>query len=333
MSQLARSFDMKGEFALQQEMGREARGRRWLAARSGAAVALAIATLGAAWAAPEGQKGGPPSFKPVWKMELPAGAQRVAVADVTEDKLPRLLVLNAEGTLSIQKLSADGSKEEATVPLGTGADRFVVGHFTKGKPAQIVVPNAVFYREGESYRKKALPDLAEVSGSVRFADGTETIFSMGQDGPPSSFELDLAAEKPVKASRELPEPQPQGSDYREIVPFFPPELFERESFPQEVKNGGLVRLFVPRADKKLYGIFSWQPAEGSYVAVVDGSDLFPDAKADMKPLWKSPKLAGKVLDIAFGPDPKGGAQTGLLVLTRAGADGKGRSLEFFAPEP
>jgi hypothetical protein len=53
----------------------------------------------------------------------------------------------------------------------------------------------------------------------------------------------------------------------------------------------------------------------------------------MKPLWKSPKLGGKVLDMALGADPKGGTQTGLLVLTQAGEDGKGRSMEFFALEP
>jgi hypothetical protein len=99
-----------------------------------------------------------------------------------------------------------------------------------------------------------------------------------------------------------------------------------------VKSGRLVRLFVPRSDKKLYGVFSWQAAEGSSIAVVGGGDLFPDVNAAMKPLWKSDKLAGKVLDLALGPDPKGGAQTGLLVLTQAGADGLGRSLEFFALE-
>src|SRR5262249_4337774 len=153
-----------------------------------------------------------------------------------------------------RKLSAEGSKEEATVALGPGAARFVVGHFTKDKlagdrrPAQIVVPNAVFYREGETYRKKALPDLTEVTGSVRFADGTENIFSMTPDSPPASFELDLGAENPVKSGREVPQPQAEGSDYREIIPFFPPEIFEKEPFPEEVKSGGLVRLFVPRSD-------------------------------------------------------------------------------------
>lgn len=294
---------------------------------------LAMSAIGAVRAAPEGGKSGPPAFKPAWKMDLPAGTQRVAVADVTGDKLPRLLVLNAEGTLAVRKLSAEGSKEEATLTLGPGAERFVVGHFARGKPAQIVVPQAVFYREGDAYRKKALPDLTEVTGSVRFADGTETIFSMAPESPPESFALDLAAEMPVRPGRALPQPEAEGTDLREIVAFFPAEMFERESFPAEIKSGRLVRLFVPYSDKKLYGVFSWQAADGSHVAVVGGGDLFPEPAAGMKPLWKSPKLPGKVLDIALGADPKNGMQTGMLVLTQAGEDGKGRSLEFFALEP
>jgi hypothetical protein len=315
---------------LQQQVGRETRrGGRF----SAGVLLLATGVIGTAHAAPEGQKGGPPAFKSIWKMDLPVGTRRVAVAAMTEEKHPRLLVLNAEGTLAIRKLSAEGSKEEATVALGPGADHFVVGRFAKDKPAQIVVPNAVFYREGESYRKKPLPDLPEVTGSVRFADGTENIFVMSQDGPPAGYELDLGAEKPLNPGREVPQPEPEGGVYREITPFFSPELFEREPFPDEAKKGGILRLFVPRSDKKLYGVFAWQAADGPYVAVMGGGDLFPELNAGMKPLWKSPKLGGKVLDIALGPDPRGGNQTGILVLIQAGEDGKGRSLEFFALEP
>jgi hypothetical protein len=292
--------------------------------------------MGPVMAAAEEPKSGAPAFKPVWEMDLPAGTQRVALADVTDDKLPRLLVLSADGTLAIRKLSAEGAKEEASVALGPGAAQFVVGHFSKGRPAQIVVPNAVFYREGDSYRKKELADLKEVTGSVRFEDGSEAIFVMNEgkgEGPPTSYELDLGAEKPLKTGRELPQPRAEENAYREITPHFPPSVFDNGPFPAEVKSGALARLFVPRGDKRLYGVLSWQAADGSYVVVIGGGDLFPEPVAGMKPVWKSPKLAGKVLDIALGPDPKGGAGTGMLVLTQAGDDGKGRRVQFFALEP
>lgn len=296
------------------------------------ALLLTGSATGPGLAAPEGKKSGAPSYRSAWTMELPSGARRVAVADVTADKRPRLLVLDGEGTLSIRKLSREGATEEAKVALGAGAERFVVGRFDRGGPAQIVVPNAVFHREGESYRKKAIPDLPEVHGSVRFADGSEEIISTVGDGPPISHALDLGAEKLLKPGRELAEPTPEGGTYREIVLHLSAEMFEAEPFPVEVKRGSLARLFVPRSGGRLYGVFSWQATDGSHVAVVDSADLFPDAKADMKPLWKSPKLSGKVLDIALGPDPRGGAQPGLLVLTAAGDDGKGRRVEFFALE-
>lgn len=314
-------------------------GRPAVAAASAWALLAVVGAAGPAWAAVEEPKSKTLAFKPVWKMDLPAGTRRVAVADTAatgasgEEKAVRLLVLNAEGVLAIRKLSNAGAKEEASVSLGPGAAHFVVGHFARGGPAQIVVPSAVFYREGETYRKKALPDLTEVTGSVRFADGTENIFVMSRESPPLGYELDLAAEKPLKAGRDVPTPGAEDGAYREISPHLTPEIFENEPFPEPVKRGGLVRLFAPRADKRLYGILSWQAADGSYVAAVGGGDLFPEPAADMKPLWKSEKLSGKVLDIALGPDPKGGTESGFLVLTQVGDDGKGRQIEFFTLAP
>ena len=51
--------------------------------------------------------------------------------------------------------------------------------------------------------------------------------------------------------------------------------------------------------------------------------------AELKPVWKSPKLS-TILDVAVGTDPKGSKKTGFFVLQATGADGKGRTLEFFA---
>ena len=46
-------------------------------------------------------------------------------------------------------------------------------------------------------------------------------------------------------------------------------------------------------------------------------------------VWKSQKLS-KILDVAVGADPKGTKKTGFFVLQATGADGKGRTVEFFA---
>ncbi len=47
---------------------------------------------------------------------------------------------------------------------------------------------------------------------------------------------------------------------------------------------------------------------------------------------EEPETSGQGAGPRPRPRPKGGAQPGLLVLTQAGADGQGRSLEFFALE-
>jgi hypothetical protein len=308
---------------------------RRFAGSSVAVGALALlATAGGVWPAraQDAKKSGPPTLKSAWKMDLPTGTQRVAVADVTDDKRPRLLVLDGEGTLSVQKLSDTAAEKEASIPLGAGAARFVAGHFAKDRPAVIAVPGAVYYRDGDKYSKKAAADLTEVTGSVRFPDGREFIFVFTEGSPPVSYSVDLSADKPLKGGPEVPEPDAKAGQFREIVAYLPQEIFDHGPFPDEVKKGAIARLFDPHSENRLYGVLAWQATDGAYVVVVDGADLFPEPKADMKPTWKSPKLAGKVLDIALGPDPKGSKQTGVFVLQAAGDDGKGRVLEFFALE-
>jgi hypothetical protein len=242
-------------------------------------------------------------------------------------------VLNGEGKLTIHKLSETATvpgDSEGVISLGEKADRFAVGHFVKGKPAMIAVPGAIFYREGEAYSKKAAEDLADVGGSVRFTDGAEYILVFGGMGPPSSYGVDLSAANLLIAGPEMLEPKAEGGNYREVVVSLPPELLDHTPLPDEAKKGGVVRLIDPRSDNKLFGLVAWQAADGAYAVLVDGGTLFDRNSGDAKPLWKSPKLAGKILDIAPAPDPKGSKKQGFLILQSTGADGKGRLLEFFA---
>jgi hypothetical protein len=280
--------------------------------------------------AQEARKDATPKFQPVWQMELPEGTQRVAIADVTEDKKPRLLVLDKEGTLTFQNLKDTAAATEGSMPLGKEAARFVTGHFDKAKPALIVVPGAVFYKDGDKYRKKDVPDLTAFTGSARFIDGTDVLFTIVQDAPPTSYAIDLAAANPLTEGRQVPQPDPKGGQFRELQATLPPEMLVREPFPDPVKKGAVVRLVDPYGDDRIFGLFAWQEPDASYVALVDAGALFPRPVPDTKPLWKSPKLSGKVLDIALGPDPKGSKQTGFLVLESTGEAGKGRKIEFFA---
>jgi hypothetical protein len=285
----------------------------------------------------EAKKTGPPAYKSAWKMDLPIGTQRVAVADVTGDKKLRLLVLDDKGTLAIHKLSDAKTEEtktekEGEIALGKDAAKFAVGRFAKDKPALIVVPGALFYRDGDKYSKKEVADLENLSGSVLFSDGTECLFTLGQNGPPTSYGVDLTAEKLLTPGKPMPEPNATAGVYREIVVQLPPNMLQDGPFPDAIKQGALVRLQDIRNDKNLYGVVAWQTAEGPFVAIIGASDLFPMPNSDTKPVWKSPKLAGKVLDIAFGPNPRNTKQTGLFVLQAGGEGGKKPLVEFFSLE-
>ncbi len=280
-------------------------------------------------AAQDDKKNGIPKFTSAWKMELPEGTQRVAIADVTEDKKPRLLVLGKDDTMTVMKLTDGAAAKEGSMALGKEGAKFVTGHFAAGKPALVVVPGAIFYKAGDAYKKKEAPDLKEVTGSARFIDGTEVLFVMTQNEAPTSYAIDLTAEKPLTPGKDLPQPDPNGGQYREIVAHLPPAMLEQEPFPEPVKKGGIVRLIDAYSDNRIFGLLAWQVGDAPYVALLEASALFPQPMPDPKPIWQSAKMPGKVLDIAIGPDPKGSKQTGFLVLETTGDGGKGRTVEYF----
>src|SRR5205085_2587649 len=108
---------------------------------------------------------------------LPAGSSRIAVADVYGDKLPRLLVLDSDHTLSIYEVSTGKLKAGDSLDLGPKAKEFVAGQFAAGQPAVIVSPGAVFY-QGRGGFVKTPVKLDDITGTVRFADGAEFFFLM-----------------------------------------------------------------------------------------------------------------------------------------------------------
>src|SRR5207248_10615416 len=109
-----------------------------------------------------GAKSGPPAFKAVWKMDLPKGSRRFAIADGAADKKPRLLVLGAGNALTVYGLKGEALDKESTVELGQDAASFIVGRFAAGKPAMIVVPGSLFMRVDDKYVKKPAPELKEI---------------------------------------------------------------------------------------------------------------------------------------------------------------------------
>jgi hypothetical protein len=275
-----------------------------------------------------------PTLKSTWKIDLPGDTKRVAVADVTGDKTLRLLTLDGAGVLTVRKMADAAPVKEDTITLGDNADQFAVGQFAKDKPAVVVVPGAVFYRDGDKYAKKSAADIKKIMGTVRYADGVENflVFEQANHGEPQGYSIDLSADNPVKAGNNLPQPDQKPEIYRDISPVLPPEMLQESPFPDALKKGNILRLFFFDKTKKMYALVAWQ-ATTAHLALLNGSDLFhgPDG-GELKPAWKSPALSGKILEIAFGTSLKDPKQGGVYVLEQSGDDGKGRQLEFFSIE-
>jgi hypothetical protein len=283
--------------------------------------------MGTAAEAPK--KAGPPAFKSAWKVDVSATAKRIGVGDVIGDKVPRLLVLDDKNKLTVLNVAGATSKEEASAELGDQGPKFVVGAFAKGKPDIVAVPGAIYYRDGDTVKKKTVSDLADITGFVKFTDGTENFFFFGGAGQPDTYGVDLTAEKPLTAGREMVQPSEGGGVYANLVAHLPGEMLAGLGVPEQGQKAGIIGLFDPRNEGKLYAWIPWAEKDEHTLQVV-GMEALGGGGGEFKALWTSPKLAGKVLDVTVGSDPKNPKQIGMFVLMATGEGGKGRTVEFFA---
>jgi len=295
------------------------------------ALSALTALAGAMGHAQEAKKETGPTFKSAWTVEMAAGTSRLAGADVTGDKKGRLLALEGN-TLHIFNVTGEKPVKEADVDLGKGAASFAAGQFAKGKPAVIVVPGAVFYRDGEKYTKKDAADITDVTGTASFMEGDEAVFYFGGQGQPQSWAIDLAAANPVSNGHEMTDPANGGGVYHVVNARLPAEVLQGLGLPDEARKAPSFGFFDPTKANKLVGWMTWVGADSSHIALFDLNDLHPDQGTPLKVTWKSPKLGGKILDAQVTMDPKGGKKIGFLVLESTGADGKGRQAEFLAIE-
>jgi hypothetical protein len=136
--------------------------------------------------------------------------------------------------------------------------------------------------------------------------------------------VDLGAEKVVTAGHDFVDPGQGGGVYSELTIHPPVDLLQGLHIPEEGQKTLVMGLFDPRNEGKLYQWITWAPKEGgTYLTVAE----FSGGNEEIKPIWKSSKLSGKILDVALGTDPKGSKNSGFLVLTQ---EGDKRTVEFFA---
>ncbi|HZT40572.1 MAG TPA: hypothetical protein VFA07_00200 [Chthonomonadaceae bacterium] len=269
---------------------------------------------------------GQPHFTSAWKITVPSGTRRIAIADVVGDKQLRLLALGEDNTLTINRVTRDGLQKEALIDLGADAAHFAVGRFAKDRPALIAVPGAIFYKEGDKYTRKDTPGLKAIDGSARFVNNTESLLVF-ENGSPKTWTLDLSAADPLVPGKPLVNPQDSAGVLRNEILHASPEKLTTLGIPEPAAKSGVVGGFDPREDGRFYLFAPVVEANGTYLEIVNKDAL---SGGDPSPVWKSDRIDGKALDVAIGRDPRDGKQTGLFVLQATGDGGKDRVITFYA---
>lgn len=272
-----------------------------------------------------------PTLKSTWKSEVAADSRRLAVADMAGDSKLNLLLLGKDGALTIHTLAGAAPVKMDTVELGKGIEGFAALKPGMGKSSLVAIPGAVFYRAGDKYVRKNVGEVGDITGTVRFTDGTENYFHFAGMGEPESHGLDLTAEKPVTAGKAMPSPDMGEGVYESVVAHFGADVFDHLGLPMEARKAGVFGFFATKPGGKLYGCIAWDSKDESYVALAEFANIIGGGSS-FKPAWRSPKFPGRILDFTVAGDPKTGKGTGVYVLTETGADGKGRQVEYFAVE-
>lgn len=249
-------------------------------------------------------KGLPPEYKSLWKMDIAQPAMRVLLGDVTGDKTARLILVTAAGKATVNKVGDDKLTEEATIELGKDAGKAAVGTFAKGKPAIIVVPGAIYSKDGEKYVRKEAKDISDITGSVRFTDGTENVFSLAGGGMPEVWAIDPSAANPSSPGRDMVPPDQAGGVYATIVAHIPGEMLTNLGVPAQGQKAPVIALVDPRNTGDLFWLTTWNDNNEWTLRAVALAAFAPGGgTGDTKALWESPKLGGRIVDIAIGPDP------------------------------
>jgi len=282
-----------------------------------------FAETSAVTSAQPAKKTGPPTFKEAWSVELPAATTRVTVADVFGDKKPRLLAL-AGKSISIYKSSPTLADVEKTVELSESAKCMFAFRPDVGKPSALLVPGYVVYLVSGVLTAKAVPELKDLAGVVRFADGTEQALTF-KDGKLSAWSVSLDGDMKIKPGREMVMPDQAVGVYSNATIRADKDSLVQLGLPDEIAQFGAVGGIDPRGDKKLYGWVVRQTDDGDNIIVVDVSNA-----SNMMPVWLSPRLTGKAIDLGYGPSPKDSKATGFAALVATGDKGAKRTLVFYA---
>ena len=250
-----------------------------------------------------------------WSVAAPEGSKRVGIGAIASDGTLAVVTLSGN-KLTVSKVGAAGLTADGTTDDLKDAGKFVVGTFSKGKPASIIVPGKIIYRKDGKLTVRDTTDITNITGYVKFTDGTENVFYY-EGAAPEVFAIDPTADKPVTGGKEMVPPDQGGGVYADLTIHPPVELLGALGIPEEAQKSGVMGIFDPRGESKVYPWLIWAGKDGKTVIAVAEGNI--GGGAELKPIWTSQPVEGKVLDAAFGKDPKNPKVSGMLLLTASSA--------------
>lgn len=303
--------------------------------------------------------GAPPVFHFAWKLVLTDLPRRIAVDDVQGDGALRLVSLNEKptdpnaGVLTVKKWDGKALATEFTADVQVAADKLAVGRFAgANRPAVILTTDAVWSWNGATYTRKPFAQPKNLLGSTRLKDGSERVLilnqikdAQGEKMEVKAYRVDLNGQGDGLLSDPIAAPGSNQITWGDM--HADPSLFNKMGMPPFLGVGGLIGLWDVRKFGKmfLYQAYVNQDLDVKPLPDDKGNPQFvvksqswnvtfrdtatqdPSAPAPGQ-LYFTPPLSGAVLDIAT-ESLKAKNTPGLLILTSASKDGKGRSLYFF----
>jgi len=296
-------------------------------------------------------KSGWPSFRYMWKEEFKTLPRRMAVADVTGDGKPRLILLNEKAedknssTLEIRRWDGKQFVTEFTADVAAQPDRLAVGKLGgANSPAVILTTSGFWTWNGTTFTHQPSSTAIPIIGVTQMPDGSARALVAPTSKNILAYKVNVTS---VKQGDWLvdPIPAPTVPAYSWADMHSSPEFLQSMGFPSSIGSGGVIGIWHLKAYK---AYFLYQMDRGMDVAADPKNPGSPKITFNNTyhvvlqetrtggTVWTSPRLPGEGYDI-INADPKGGEKQGLLVLFNGttpvnGVAGKGRTLAFFAME-
>jgi hypothetical protein len=294
-----------------------------------------------------------PSFKYLWKAEFTDMPRRIAVADVTGDGEPRLILLHEKSstsaTLTVRKWDGKEFVTEFTGETQGPANTMQVGRFSgPNRPAVIVTTDALWSWNGKTFFRTPAPQPLSLFGSVRLKTGQELLLLADSPQNLRAHRVILTgAAKWLDEGREPPDPGQNQIQWEGM--HATPDFFNKIGMPPLLGEGGLLGMWsIPKGarEKDTFALYHTKfdqdldvkpdPKNPNKPQITLKSEYYSIALLNMMsqttaPFWTTPRLETRPLDVAV-ENPRGDKKPGLLVLTAEPKGSKTRTLYFFGLE-